>query len=188
MRTRRCYLCKTKVPEQEAVMGQLKAFCCMDHLLQWAKSDSGKEAVKKAYKRETKEIKEKLKSRSDWLREAQTAFNGYIRIRDKGKSCVSCGKPDDGSHQRHASHYRPSVNRAVTFNTYNVHASCAQCNTMKSGNLIPYRAHLIEMIGEEKVLWLESQTQPHTHEIEYLKRIKTIFARKKRIYERYFRG
>ena len=187
MRTRRCYLCKKKVAEADAVTGQLKAFCCMDHLLKWSKSEMGKEAVKKAYKRETKEMKEKLKSRSDWLREAQTAFNAYVRIRDKGKQCVSCGKPDDGSHQRHASHYRPSVNRAVTFNTYNVNASCAQCNTMKSGNLIPYRSHLVEMIGEKKVLWLESQNQPHSQDIEYLKRLKKIFATKKRIYERYFR-
>jgi len=40
-------------------------------------------AKQKAFDRETNRLKEKIKSRSDWLKEAQAVFNKYIRHRDR---------------------------------------------------------------------------------------------------------
>jgi len=42
--------------------------------------------------------KEKLKTRKDWLREAQAAFNSYIRERDRGLPCISCGRHHTGAY------------------------------------------------------------------------------------------
>ncbi len=149
----------------------------------------GRAAKERKDRQRTAEAKQRLKSRSDWLREAQAAFNSYIRERDRGKPCISCGKPDNGRHQRHASHYRSvGACKVLRFNTYNVHASCAQCNSFKSGNITEYRIALVRLLGAERVEWLESQNQPAEHSIEYANRIKKIFTRRaKNLKKRYNR-
>jgi len=93
--------------------------------------------------------------------------------------CVSCDKPDDGSHQRHASHYR-SVKACsrLRYDERNIFASCAQCNAHMSGNLLEYRIRLVSRYGQERVDWLESQNGVTRYTIEDLKRIKQEFKDK----------
>ena len=50
------------------------------------------------WKKRKKQIKEELKTVQDLMKEAQVAFNAYIRERDKGKPCISCGKPLKGKY------------------------------------------------------------------------------------------
>lgn len=192
MKTRRCYLCKTKVPEADAVIGQLKAFCCIEHLLEWAKSEKGKQYTQKAIRKDAKERKEKLKTRSDFMREAQIAFNAYIRVRDKGRLCVSCGASE--GLLRHggnfdAGHYR-SIGSAphMRFHLFNCFAQCKKCNNHLSGNAIEYRKALCERYGSEFVERLDNENTIRRFDIAYLKRIKSIFNKKRRIYERLFRN
>ncbi|EPO2453698.1 recombination protein NinG [Providencia rettgeri] len=135
--------------------------------------------------------KEKLKSQSDWLKEAQAAFNKYIRARDNGKPCISCGCRLIGSDGYltgsaiDASHYRSrGAASHLSFNVYNVHSSCTRCNRHLSGNAVDYRIRLIKRIGIEKVEALESDNKPRTFTIEYLKRVKRIFAKRARWYEK----
>ena len=136
-------------------------------------------AREKKERKEWREAKVKLKSRSDWLRESQAVCNKFIRLRDQGKPCISCDKPDDGSHQRHASHYRPTGNCSpLRFHEMNIHASCMQCNSHKSGNLIPYRGALVSLYGAELVEWMEGQNQPFTWEIDDIKAVKEYYRLK----------
>ena len=103
----------------------------------------------------------KLKTRSEWLRELQVVFNKFIRLRDKGLPCVSCQHPDDGSRQRHASHYKSvGGNPALRFEPNNCFASCSICNNYLSGNLVPYRVELIKRIGLAEVERLEGPQEP----------------------------
>ena len=191
MKTRRCYLCKKKVPEADAVIGQLKAFCCMEHLLEWTKSEKGKQFTKKAIRKESKERKEKLKTRSEYMKEAQVAFNAYIRVRDSGKLCVSCGASEGdmkigGTFD--AGHYR-SVGSApqCRFHLLNCWKQCKQCNNFLSGNIVEYRKELLRRIGAISLEKLERFNAIRKYDIPYLQRIKSIFRRKKRLYERNFR-
>ena len=138
----------------------------------------------KALRASLKLRKARLKTKTDWARDAQTAFNRFVRVRDAGKPCISCDRLDGTDHQRHASHYR-SVKAAkqLRFNLWNVHASCAQCNTSDSGNILEYRIRLIKKIGTERVEALESNQELAKCSIEELKRIKTIFSKRARYYE-----
>ena len=133
-------------------------------------------------KKEAKEDKakrEKLKPRSQWLKEAQQSINAYVRKRDEHLSCVSCDRPAIWEGQWHASHFRSvGAASAVRFNLWNIHKSCSVCNNWKSGNLSEYEPRLRQKIGNDKVDWLRTQTQPRTYSIEYLARIKKIFAKK----------
>ena len=113
------------------------------------------EEVKFKQWKETKtRMKNDLKTTQDWLKEAQTIFNKFIRLRDNGLPCVSCQQKINGV--KHASHYLSSGGHsAVRFHEDNVWVSCYKCNVMLSGNQIEYRKSLIKKIGVERVEWLE---------------------------------
>ena len=179
-------------------------WCCPEHGAILAMEEREKEKVKAAAKRikEQKEAekagrkrrkakRESLKSKSQWDKEAQSAFNRYIRISDEGKPCVSCGNPLIGKSNYltgsaiDASHYRSrGAASHLKFNTFNVHSACTRCNRQLSGNAVEYRIRLIDRIGLERVERLESNNEPRRFDIPYLKRIKSIFTRKARSLEK----
>ncbi|MBS0833652.1 recombination protein NinG [Enterobacter hormaechei] len=139
----------------------------------------------KAGRQRRKAKRESLKSKSQWDKEAQSAFNRYIRIRDEGKSCVSCGNPLIGKSNYltgsaiDASHYRSrGAASHLKFNVFNVHSACTRCNRQLSGNAVEYRIHLVERIGLERVERLEADNAPRRFDITYLKRVKAIFSRR----------
>lgn len=154
----------------------MQRVCSPSCALAIVRENKGKKA-----RADNRKAKERLKTRSDWMREAQTAVNWYIRERDRGRPCISCDKPDNGQHQRHASHYRSvGACSSLRFNAWNIHASCATCNAVLSGNLIEYRIRLIRKVGQDRVDWLESQNALVKYDIEYLKRMKRIFNKRAR--------
>lgn len=139
--------------------------CCIQCAI-----DKGKNNTEKARKSDIRERKAKLKSRQDWLREAQAIFNKFIRLRDKDLPCISCSRFHQG--QNHASHYRSvGACSSLRFNELNVHKSCSVCNTMLSGNIMEYRIALKKKIGPDKVEWLECQPKCRKWTIDEIKAI-----------------
>lgn len=127
-------------------------------------------------RKDIKVRKEKLKSRGDHMREAQQAFNAYIRARDQaaGHSCISSGKPLDWSGNAvDAGHYR-SVGSAPhqRFDERNCHAQSKQDNRFLSGNAVDYRIGLIARIGQEAVDALESDQSVRKYTVDEIKAIK----------------
>jgi hypothetical protein len=124
-----------------------------------------------------RDYKEKIKTRGDWTREAQTAFNAFIRARDSLQPCISCDRHHNG--QYHAGHYRSVGSAAhLRFNELNVHKQCAPCNNHLSGNLISYRVNLIKKIGINSVEELEQDNKTTKWSIDYIKSIKKIYKAK----------
>ena len=142
-----CEVCeRVFVPDR---MGQLvcRPACAMARVRQ----------AKKVERASIKARKEAIKSKADWAREAQTAFNAWIRARDEGLPCISCGRHHQG--QWHAGHYLSTGARPeLRYTESNVHRQCAPCNTHLSGNAVLYRIGLINRIGSDAVEWLEG---PH---------------------------
>ena len=134
--------------------------------------DKARKALALIERKAIKAAKERIKSRSDYLKEAQQAFNAWVRLRDAGLPCISCGTTADV--QYCAGHYKPSgSNPALRFEPLNVHLQCNRnCNMAKSGNLTPYRVELIKRIGLDKVEWLEGPHEPKRYTIEQLQAIK----------------
>lgn len=103
----------------------------------------------KAWRKEKRERVDVLKSHSEHLKDLQIVFNRFIRLRDKTKGCISCGRSLGVKYD--AGHFY-SVGRApeLRFDEDNVHAQCVHCNRHLHGNLIEYREGLIERIGMER--------------------------------------
>ena len=183
--SRRCKQCRKKVPADSAFVSQLRAFCSFDCLQGFTQSERGRKTIEKSYRAETKDRKEKLKTKSDYLKEAQVAFNAYVRARDKDEACISCDNyvlDDQIGGGWDAGHYRSTGSSPhLRFHLHNCHKQCVKCNRYLSGNVTEYRKGLIRKIGIEKVEALETmnEVQSQRFSVEYLKRIKRIFTKKK---------
>lgn len=141
----------------------------------------------KAFKRETRARKEKLKTASDWNKEAQAAVNKYIRIRDHDKPCVSCGKTLEQKYggTMEAGHYRSRGSAShLRFNLLNIQLQCVGCNRHLSGNVVEFRKELVNRIGVKRVELLENDNATRKFSIEYLKRVKRIFTKRANWYDK----
>ena len=126
--------------------------------------------ARKSERERTKARKEAIKPRSKWLQEAQQAFNAWIRHRDAGLGCISCGTHNG---KANAGHYLSTGARPeLRFTESNVHLQCERCNTYLHGNLIAYRVALIERIGLAEVERLEGPNPPQKWTIEQLRGIR----------------
>jgi hypothetical protein len=160
--------------------------CSPSCALAEAKNPANQEKARKALadlnRQEIRVRKEKLKSRGDHLREAQQAFNEFIRWRDQlaGHLCISSGKPLDWSGNAvDAGHYR-SVGSAphLRFDERNCHAQSKQDNRFLSGNAVDYRIGLIDRIGQAAVDELESDQSVKKYTVDDLKEIKALYRAK----------
>ena len=95
-----------------------------------------------------------LKPLPKLLEQTQKVFNAYVRKRDEGLPCISCGS----NLANQAGHYFPVKGfSSLRFNEWNVNLQCASCNMYKHGNQAMYRIGLVQRIGEQKVIDLERQ-------------------------------
>ena len=182
-KTRRCSSCRKNVDSQKAITGSLRAFCSYECLQSFTKSKTGQQAVQKAKRADLKERKEKIKTARDYIKDCQVAVNAYVRYRDEGKPCISCGNLPENKlgGTMDAGHYRSRGSAShLRFNTLNIHAQCVRCNRYESGSAISYRLGLIDKIGEDLVLALEADNTPRKFTIEYLQRCTAIFRKRLR--------
>lgn len=141
----------------------------------WARKLAERKCLqdKRIARKEAREAREKVKSRADHLREAQAAFNAWIKIRDADRPCISCKRPATWGGQWDAGHYLSRGARPeLRFEPKNVWKQCLPCNRHLSGNLVLFRASLVKEIGIDGVEWLEGHHDPKRYTIEQLKEIK----------------
>ena len=131
---------------------------------------------------DTARRKEAAKTRSELMREAQTAFNAFIRLRDQlaGYPCISSGRPLDWSgNQTDAGHYRSTGSAPqLRFDERNCHAQSKLDNRYLSGNAVDYRIGLIARIGLESVEALESDNMPRKYSADDLRMIRDEYRAK----------
>ncbi|EMJ8509186.1 recombination protein NinG [Enterobacter hormaechei] len=114
-----------------------------------------------------------LKPLRNWVQMTQRAFNDWRRemLLAAGYGCISCGTKS--AFVWHAGHYRTTAAAPqLRFNPDNLWLQCPVCNVHKSGNIEAYRAALVELIGEERVLSLESNNENHRYTREELDGIR----------------
>lgn len=109
----------------------------------------------------TKQRKEAIKRIPDLIKEAQHAFNAYIRSRDIDKPCICCGRPlgaSDVGGGFDCGHYRSTGSAPhLRFDERNAHGQTKQCNRYGAGRAVDYRIGLIARIGREAVEALEAE-------------------------------
>lgn len=187
---KRCKRCGEYLDVESGVQLPAGFFCSKEHAIEHGIEESRKrlerlrakavraQAVdaKNAAKRD-RERKMEVKPLSYWMKRAQSAFNAWVRARDAGQPCISCGRFHHG--QNHAGHYRPAgSNPELRFEPDNCHLQCAPCNSHLSGNLGKYRPALIAKIGLERVEWLEGPHEPKRYRKEDYQAIEAEYKAK----------
>lgn len=168
-RPKTCSVCKAQFIPTRPLQKVCGPVCALAHAK--AKDSRQRKAIEKVERREIRVQKQRLKSRADHLRETQAIFNQWIRLRDAAEPCISCGRHHDG--QYHAGHYRTVASAPeLRFEPLNVWKQCAPCNNHKSGDIVNYRANLVDKLGAEKVEWLEGPHEPKRYTIEDLQAMK----------------
>jgi hypothetical protein len=178
---KRCRHCKEYSNVAEGIKVPLGFMCSMDCVVEHGKKGARESSGKRKKETLTK-LRAELKTASQWRTEAQTAFNAYVRYRDRDLPCISCdasGDHDGLGGYWDAGHYRSrGAAKHLSFHQHNCHKQCHKCNRYLSGNVVEYRIRLIKRIGLDKVEALEHNNDTVKHDITYLRRIKQIFKAK----------
>lgn len=160
-------------------------FHAQDCIVEYAqnKRDSFK---KKNLAKDTREKKQRLKTRSEWIKDAQKAVNEYVRLRDEKETCISCGcSSNERANFWDAGHYRSrGATPELRFNTLNIYKQCKRCNRELSGNVVEMRSGIISRYGYELVGRIEGKHKPLKADIAYLQRLTTLMRKKVRLYRR----
>lgn len=138
MKQKKCKNCKELFTPIRTI---LEKYCTSPECIKiWIDSEKQKQ-----WNKRKSELKKNSMTLQDHIKIAQSNFNYFIRLRDAGNNCISCGKK---ALKENAGHYFNANNHwSVRFDERNVHLQCEYCNTYLSGNLINYRDKLIEKIG-----------------------------------------
>ena len=111
---------------------------------------------KKAHAKAKREFR--LSDKSLQKKLTQALVNKFVRLRDAGKPCISCGTHEG---QMQAGHYfSVGSSEHLRYAVKNIHLQCSTCNHHLSANLINYRIGLVERYGVEFVEALEADKAP----------------------------
>lgn len=162
----RCPHCRGKLDEGERIHPG-----CVDGYAdaQAAKAERAQakraRAAAKVEREETRRRKQAIKTIPDLVKEAQVAFNAYVRERDKDRPCICCGLPLGAGEVGGAydcGHYRSTGSAPhLRFDERNAHAQRKVCNRWGAGRAVDYRIGLVARIGLEAVEALESDNRVH---------------------------
>jgi hypothetical protein len=128
--------------------------------------------------------KEAIKTIPELIKEAQHAFNAYVRARDAGQPCICCGRTQEAGygtapHGWDCGHYRSTGSAShLRFNEDNAHRQLVICNRYGAGRAVDYRRGLIHRIGLERVEALEADNTPHKWTREELIAIRDTYRAK----------
>lgn len=183
MKRTRCPHCKGKLEQGQRIHPQ-----CIDGYAEaqaekaQRKADKQARAEAKVQRAEIKRRKEATKTIRQLIKEAQVAFNAFIRARDKDRPCICCGQPlgsGDVGGAYDCGHYRSTGSAShLRFDERNAHAQRKVCNRWGAGRAVDYRIGLIARIGLAAVESLESDNTPRKWTREELIEIKREYRAK----------
>jgi len=183
--------CGQEVPAKSRRYG-----LCKKCIKKWYQTPEGWEHVQSRAIRPIKKEKEKRKESLNkaiaekkreesvkvLLRQIKQVCHEYIRKRDEGKSCVSCGRP--WNNKIEAGHFfKAEKYSELKFDERNIHGQCIDCNRNKDGNLHEYVFGIQDRISYEDFVEINNiakNSKKHSYkwDIEELKEIKKYYRNK----------
>ena len=91
MQTKKCKACSEIFIPARPLQRVCSPSCAMKHARALTEKKQAKEQAQE--RKATREKLQALQTKPQLLKKAQTAFNAFIRARDAGKPCISCGRP-----------------------------------------------------------------------------------------------
>lgn len=183
---------------------QNQSWCCADcgTVIALAKREKDRQnAIRAAERRRKDEAQQErrslkvrklaLKPDRHFKKQAQDAFNKFIRIRDNNQPCISCGEtnpPDLHGGQWDCGHFKTvGAHPELRFEELNAYRQCKSCNAgsskypAKAATVAKqYEENLIERVGQETVDWLNGPHEMTNHRRDDFIRIRDEYREKTR--------
>jgi len=148
MKAKKCRNCLEKFEPKNS----LQVVCGIKCSIEYNKTKKEKQAVKfKEFELEHKEEKSLKAS----LINTRIQVHEYIRLRDKGKNCISCNTTWKSDFEA-GHHYSAASFLTLKFNLDNIHGQCVFCNQYKDSNFANYALNIPYRIGIKKYNDLQS--------------------------------
>lgn len=198
VKPKRCKICSESFVPVRAIQPTCLKFDCQ---LAYANKVSRKSMADrlKVERKKDRERKEKLKSRGDFVKEAQTEVNRFRRLEElaKGRGCISCGRSQEEVQGTEgwkpggawdAGHFvGVGANASLRFEPSNIWLQCKSCNAgsgkyaRKAATVAKsYEENLIALEGQELVDWLKGPHDPKHYTKEDLINIRDTYRAKTR--------
>lgn len=174
----KCRNCKTRFTPR--FNNSLTKFCCKTEECIAAFLALNKANQLKANRKETKSMREAIKTPQQYKKDLQTEINKIARLIDKDHPCMMCAsfpmKRINGCH-----YHSVGSNDTLRFNLLNVWHGCHSCNGERGGNIPGYDIQLMGIYGRKKWEYIKFemvQTKPiHLNKEEikvYIKKARLI--------------
>lgn len=134
---KKCPECKVKKP---IFSGKV---CSVECAIEYTKKQN-----QKSWNKKKSEMRNELKTHSDWSKELQAEINTIVRLIDKSTLCVSSLRPLNDKYD--AGHrFSTGAFPSLRFNLLNIHAQSVHQNQYLSGNSDGYDHGLSCIYGDE---------------------------------------
>lgn len=191
---KKCPICKSEYLPWSSTQKTCNEIPCA---MAFAKKQSAEKSAREIRKQEKlqrddlRERRKALKTDSELKQEAQRAFNAYIRARDEGEACISCGEanpPDLHGGQWDCGHFKTVGGfPELRFVECNAFRQCKSCNagSAKYGAKAAsvermYRASLAAKFGQELIDWLDGPHEMTNYRRDDFIRIRDEYRKKTR--------
>lgn len=163
LNSRKCKHCKETFQKMRPLQSCCGPKCAIAHNEILKARENAQQAI-----RERAERKKKINSMKgikELTKDAQTAFNAFVRFRDKDQLCICCDKPYGTNNlggDFDCGHWRSrGAAPHLRFNEDNAHGQRKYCNMYRDGNPIGMRLGMINRIGLDRVEALENNNAVH---------------------------
>ena len=157
MKDKKCKVCDKVFNPNNSI----QKVCSVNCAIEFAKKATVKDSLtvqkqeKRAWEFRKNEMKEKIKTLSDYQNELQKEINAIVRLLDRGHSCISSGRNNDG--KRDSGHcFSRGAFPSIRFNLHNIWSQSVHDNQYLSGNFNGFRTRLIEKFGASYFEYIES--------------------------------
>jgi hypothetical protein len=138
----------------------LQSVCSLNCSIELGKKKA-EEKEKRDWNKRKKELKEAIKTPSEYKEDLQKEINHIVRLIDKGHECISSGAK---VYQVNAGHlYAVGSHPELRFNLLNIYNQRVHDNKWKSGNGIVYKERIKEVFGLEVFEEIESLKLRYKH-------------------------
>ena len=176
----KCKACRCAFEPVRPMQSACSLLCAQD--IARHKREQAETKARQEERRADRAKREELKTIPQLKKEAQVAFNRFIRLRDRGLNCICCGRLLDYGRiggAVDAGHFRSTGSADhLRFNEDNCHAQRSDCNQYGAGRAIDYRAGLVGRIGSDRLVALENDQHFQKWTKDGLRETKALYRAK----------
>lgn len=151
----RCLFCRDYFEADTMVTTPKGKFCTYEHAIEYANKKTAGNKKKKQRAVDSQQKKE-LMTRSKWFARLQALVNQFVRYRDSGEPCCTCGTTNPNIKYDAGHCFTVAARSDIRFELTNIHRQCSNnCNVHGSGMRNEYEQFIIVRYGADHLEWLK---------------------------------